>query len=158
MKKNNLSIFFNFNLKNFYRDYFEKNPTINRSSGIIVEMNETVIIWRKYNRKRLIEEEQWFFGEFERENRKAYINSSNSTIIQEHVRTGSLIISDLWKSYYKIRKLPKCHKYYKKHKKLRQYRIWCLHSLHVGNSSIVINKKTHVVSLVSYLVFVAEKV
>lgn len=55
---------------NFFRDlcteYFIKNPVQIGGENKIVEIDETVLVRRKYNRGRVVDE-QWIFGGVERE-------------------------------------------------------------------------------------------
>ena len=90
--------------------------------GIIVEIDETVIVKRKYNKGRAIKE-VWIFGGIERESGKCFViellvafNIENLSkderlkrlprdkatllpIIQKFIRPGSIIYSDGWGAY-----------------------------------------------------------
>lgn len=109
--------------KNFYRDlaalYFENNPIVVGGPGSIVEIDETVITRRKYNRGRLQAEDQWYFGGFERGSGLAFIvpvekrdAATLLPIIQKHIRPGTTIISDLWRAYCRISQLPEGYRHY----------------------------------------------
>lgn len=98
--------------------------------GTHVEIDETLITKRKYNRGRLVREQQWYFGGIERESSRCFIvpveDRSAATllpIIEEYVApcefvgskgvfSGVLtflvahIYSDLWRAYGGIERLP----------------------------------------------------
>jgi transposase-like protein len=76
---------------------------------VIVEIDESKFGKRKYHRGHAVEG-AWIFGGVERtEERKVFLvqvddRSENSllTKIEKHILPGSIIYSDLWKSYYGI--------------------------------------------------------
>ena len=78
--------------------------------GIIVEIDETVIVRRKYNRGRELSS-IWLFGGIERESKKKFIVSLEGEkrdkatlwpIILKYIRPGSVIFSDCWKAYINL--------------------------------------------------------
>ena len=82
--------------------------TVIGGPGIIVEIDESKFFKRKYSRGRVLQSEQdgWVFGGIERGSGKLFMqrvpNRSKETlvpIILEHIREGSIIISDEWKAY-----------------------------------------------------------
>lgn len=95
---------------NFCREVTEKWVADNSTGklggvGKTVEIDETLISRRKYNRGRIIKQ-TWVFGCFERESRKIFItpvvNRSAETLlgfIKNHIENGTTIISDCWKAY-----------------------------------------------------------
>ncbi|XP_039301676.1 uncharacterized protein LOC120356894 [Solenopsis invicta] len=73
--------------------------------GRIVEIDETKLGRRKYNRGRLIKG-QWIFGGYERDTKKIFVvpveDRTTDTLlkcIKEWVLPGTTIVSDCWKSY-----------------------------------------------------------
>lgn len=77
--------------------------------GIIVEIDETKIAKRKYNRGRRIEG-AWILGGVERTgDRKVFFvevpdRSAETllTVLSRHIRVGSIVQSDLWRGYIRI--------------------------------------------------------
>lgn len=105
---------------NFYRevcvDYFVRNPIKIGGMNVVVEIDETCISKRKYERGRLVSNQKWFFGGVERETGNCFIvpvemrNASTLLpIIQEFVLPGSIIVSDLWRAYLNIEELPQLY-------------------------------------------------
>uniref|UniRef100_A0AC35GY06 ISXO2-like transposase domain-containing protein n=1 Tax=Panagrolaimus sp. PS1159 TaxID=55785 RepID=A0AC35GY06_9BILA len=91
--------------KNFFRDlcqnYFVQNPVIIGGPGIVVQIDETVITKRKYNRGRMPSSEKWFFGGIEVGSGRAFICPVERRtrdvlipLIQKHIAPGSIIHSD----------------------------------------------------------------
>jgi hypothetical protein len=86
--------------------------------GREVEIDETLIVRRKYNRGRLVTQ-QWLFGGVERHTDgtwDAFIepvsDRSEATlteIIQRRIRTGTRIISDGWAAYANLNRLGYLH-------------------------------------------------
>uniref|UniRef100_A0A914CQ65 ISXO2-like transposase domain-containing protein n=1 Tax=Acrobeloides nanus TaxID=290746 RepID=A0A914CQ65_9BILA len=93
----------------------------------IVEIDETVITKRKYNRGRLVKEQIWLFGGVERGGTACFLvmlvdYNGNSLprnaatllpIIQRYVIPGSTIMSDCWPAYGGIQNLPEAYQYLK---------------------------------------------
>ena len=86
-------------------------------SGITCEIDETVVVRRKYERDRLpAKKEVWMFGSIERGTKHkqcflTIIDGKQSAenlipLIQQHIRPGSIIYSDLWRAYNSIPRLP----------------------------------------------------
>ena len=86
-------------------------------TGIICEIDETLIVRRKYARGRLPEKKDvWLFGGVERETKHqqcflAVIEGKRSAqnlipLITKYIRPGSIIHSDLWRAYNSIPSLP----------------------------------------------------
>ncbi len=75
--------------------------------GEIVEIDESLMIKRKYNRGQMrLQHQQWVFGMYERESKIGIIimvdrrdAATLIPIIQEYVRPGSIIHSDGWLAY-----------------------------------------------------------
>ena len=87
-------------------DSLETEDCIIGGPGIVVEIDESKIAKRKYNRGHHIEG-AWVFGGIERtEEKKVFIthvaDRSAKTLleaIQKFVRPGSIIYSDMWRGY-----------------------------------------------------------
>lgn len=108
---------------NYYREicgqYFVHHPIHIGGEGVIVEIDETVITKRKYNKGQLRAEQQWFFGGVERDSGRCFLvpverrNASTLLpIIQKYILPGSIIMSDQWKAYGKINELPEIYDHY----------------------------------------------
>lgn len=74
--------------------------------GTIVEIDETVITRRKYERGRLVSNQQWIFGLIERGSCRCVlmpVERRNAAtllpIIEEFVMPGTTIMSDCWAAY-----------------------------------------------------------
>lgn len=90
--------------------------------GIIVEIDESVISRRKYNRGSRVPA-KWIFGGIERgENGRAFafrVENRSAAIliplIEAHIRPGTIIVSDEWPVYHRLKNLgfkhfTICHK------------------------------------------------
>ena len=107
----------------FFREvcflYFEKHPVRLGGPGMVVEIDETVISRRKYNRGRLIREQVWFFGGVERGSGRCFIipverrdAATLLPIIQNFILPGTTIMSDMWAAYGRIDQLPELYQHY----------------------------------------------
>uniref|UniRef100_A0A0L8I7B7 ISXO2-like transposase domain-containing protein n=1 Tax=Octopus bimaculoides TaxID=37653 RepID=A0A0L8I7B7_OCTBM len=90
--------------------------------GIAVEIDETVLVRRKYNRGRLVKT-IWLFGGIERESKKKFLIPLSSEcgegerrnaatlipIIRRPIRQGSIIYSDCWGAYSSLQNLGYTH-------------------------------------------------
>ena len=75
---------------------------------VIVEIDETLFVKRKYNRGRIFKE-VWLFGGIERTSKRAFIVALDGDddrsaagllpIIKKFIKPGSIIVSDKWKAY-----------------------------------------------------------
>ena len=76
---------------------------------VIVEIDETLFVKRKYNRGRILKE-VWLFGGIERTSKRAFIVALDGDdddrsaagllpIIKKFIKPGSIIVSDKWKAY-----------------------------------------------------------
>ena len=81
-------------------EYFIRNPCKIGGDGKIVEIDESVIAKRKYNRGRVVRQ-QWIFGGYDRETKKGFLvpvpDRSASTllsVIRQYILPGSIIYSD----------------------------------------------------------------
>lgn len=93
--------------------YFSINPIAIGGVNSTVEIDETCISKRKYNRGRMIIAQQWFFGGVERGTENCFIvpvNQRNAQtllpILQQYVLPGTTIVSDFWRAYINISNLP----------------------------------------------------
>ena len=92
--------------------YLQAETTKIGGKDIIIEVDETHLHTRKYNRGRLLAAESkqfWVFGGCERITKRCFIvlvkdRTSDTLIteIQKHVNPGSIIISDKWRAYCKL--------------------------------------------------------
>lgn len=105
--------------KQFFRDvcaeYFIQNPVKVGGDGVYVEIDETHMTRRKYQRGALRGNHgQWIFGGVVRgdaskcfmvpvEKRDA---KTLLPIIQKFILPGSIVVSDLWKAYWTVGNLP----------------------------------------------------
>lgn len=99
--------------------YFALHPVKIGGDGVIVEIDETVLSKRKYNRGRLIVNQQWFFGGVERGNGRCFLvpverrdAQTLLPLIQKFIHPGSIILSDCWAAYNHIDKLPELYRHY----------------------------------------------
>ncbi|KAI6198966.1 hypothetical protein M3Y96_00576600 [Aphelenchoides besseyi] len=81
--------------------------------GHTVQIDETCISRRKYNRGRLQKENVWLFGGVDTVDRTFFLKRVDCRsadtllpIIQKHVKAGSTIMSDQWRAYGGICRLP----------------------------------------------------
>ena len=78
---------------------------------MVVEIDETHLFKRKYNRGSILSfESVWIFGMIERESKKIYMekvarrdSESLFIIVNRHVLPGTNLISDQWRGYSKIK-------------------------------------------------------
>ena len=101
----------------YFRDvcaeYFVNHPQVIGGLGADVEIDETCLSKRKYQRGRLIRPNQWMFGGIERGTKRAFmvlVDQRNAAtllpIIQQYIAPGSTVYSDLWRAYGGIPALP----------------------------------------------------
>ncbi|GFR61314.1 hypothetical protein ElyMa_003553900 [Elysia marginata] len=91
-----------------------------RGVGVEVEVDETLIVRRKYERGRVLNQ-VWLFGGIEPASKRHFVVPLNSEygsrrdaetlipIIQKFVRPGSIIYSDSWPAYRKLSELGYGH-------------------------------------------------
>uniref|UniRef100_A0A914QF24 ISXO2-like transposase domain-containing protein n=1 Tax=Panagrolaimus davidi TaxID=227884 RepID=A0A914QF24_9BILA len=108
--------------KQFFRDicveYLRRNTVQLGGPEKIVEIDETVISRRKYNRGRMVAEQRWFFAGVERGTNKVFfeeVEHRNAEtllpIIQKYILPGTTIMSDLWRAYFRINELPEGYRH-----------------------------------------------
>lgn len=73
--------------------------------GVIVQIDETCFVRRKYNRGRLVSQ-QWVFGGIDCSTKQCFLVPVDRRdaetllpVIIEYVLPGSIIVSDLWRAY-----------------------------------------------------------
>lgn len=104
----------------FFRDvcfqYFVLNPVQIGGPGVIVEIDESLFARRKYNRGRWVVQ-KWVFGGWDRETKLGFLvivpDRSAQTllpIIQQYIRPGSIIFSDMWPAYNQLSELGFDHR------------------------------------------------
>uniref|UniRef100_A0A914PX13 ISXO2-like transposase domain-containing protein n=1 Tax=Panagrolaimus davidi TaxID=227884 RepID=A0A914PX13_9BILA len=94
--------------------HYQRHPKRLGGPGTIVEIDETCVSRRKYNRGRvLVRETKWMFGGIQRGTRNCFMeiveDRSASTLlplIQKYIAPGTTIMSDLWRGYFRINELP----------------------------------------------------
>ena len=97
--------------KNFCRDicleYFIRNPVV-IGPGQTVEIDECLLVCRKYNVGHLVRE-QWVFGGYDVATKVGFMvpvdrrdAATLLPIIQQYIAPGTTIISDLWAAYNTI--------------------------------------------------------
>ena len=86
-------------------DHYIKHGSKIGGIGIEVEIDESLLVRRKYNRGRLVSE-QWVFGGREVDTLKCFVvaipGRTRETLINaiiEYIEVGSVIISDCWAAY-----------------------------------------------------------
>ena len=91
----------------------QSDVTVIGGPGITVEIDESKFVKRKYHRGKHVDR-VWVYGGVETENKENYFFYFFSVvekrseeilipIILKHIRPGSTIISDCWKSYSKFK-------------------------------------------------------
>ena len=90
--------------------------------GVVVEIDETLIVRRKYERGRVLSQ-VWLFGVIERRTKKRFVlplvgplgeagrrdKGTLLPLIEKYIRRGSVIISDQWGAYNSITDLGYTH-------------------------------------------------
>ncbi|GAB1610125.1 hypothetical protein Ahia01_001298500 [Argonauta hians] len=93
----------------FFRDIavecFALHPRRIGGPGLIVEIDESLFVRRKYHRGRTVAN-QWVFGGFCRTSKKGFLvavpDRTSDTLlplIKQYIRPGSIIFSDMWAAY-----------------------------------------------------------
>lgn len=97
----------------YFRELISKNITLEDTKiggdGVIVELDESKLGKRKYNRGHRVEG-VWVFGGVERtpERRTFFVPVETRdaetllNVIEQHVLPGSIIFTDMWRGYYRI--------------------------------------------------------
>uniref|UniRef100_A0A914QRG4 ISXO2-like transposase domain-containing protein n=1 Tax=Panagrolaimus davidi TaxID=227884 RepID=A0A914QRG4_9BILA len=97
-------------------EHYIRNPKRLGGVGSIVEIDETCVSRRKYNRGRILMEQVWVFGGVERGTNKVFMEivedrtaATLLPLIQKYILPGTTIISDLWRAYFRIGELPEAY-------------------------------------------------
>nr|CAD2177332.1 unnamed protein product [Meloidogyne enterolobii] len=104
--------------QNFLRDiageFCNQNDRMIGGEGVEVEMDETCVSRRKYNRGRIVKHKQWLVGGVQRNSlgKKCFVEMvadrkrpTLERIIRRRVKPGSIILTDQWKPYFSIEKM-----------------------------------------------------
>lgn len=103
-------------------DFWFTNQKCIGGPGIVVEIDETLIVRRKYERGRVLSQ-VWLFGGIERLTKKKFVvplvgplgegnrrdKGTLVPLIQRYIRAGSVIISDEWGAYNTLKDLGYTH-------------------------------------------------
>ena len=86
--------------------------------GVVVEIDESKFVKRKYHRGAAMVSKDWVFGGVERGTNRCFMvvvkDRSQQTLlalIKKYIAPGSIILSDCWKGYKNLRKLLECEHY-----------------------------------------------
>ncbi|KAK6054060.1 hypothetical protein COOONC_08434 [Cooperia oncophora] len=111
-------------LRRICSKYYKENPPIVGGPGVTVEIDETNVTRRKYNRGRLVRRKEWLFGGIERGSGRVeeigcvadkispsissvpHLHSTLTSIILKFIRPGTTIMSDSWRAYSQLSRLP----------------------------------------------------
>ncbi|RCN41593.1 hypothetical protein ANCCAN_12461 [Ancylostoma caninum] len=81
--------------------------------GHVVEIDDTCVTKRKYNRGRWVRKHQWLFGGYERGSGRSFLilvrrrdARTLLRLIVKYIRPGTTMISDCWRAYSRISTLP----------------------------------------------------
>lgn len=95
---------------------FENTSSMIGGEGVEVEIDESLLGRRKYNRGRIING-TWIFGAIEKESKKLFIVPVKKRsrkvllrIIKKRIAPGSIILSDKWRAYNCLDKEGYTHK------------------------------------------------
>lgn len=103
-------------------DFWFRNQDSIGGPGIVVEIDETLIVRRKYERGRVLSQ-VWLFGGIERVRKKKFVvplvgplgeaerrdKGTLLPLIQKYIRAGSVIVSDEWGAYHNLKDLGYTH-------------------------------------------------
>ncbi|VDK57537.1 unnamed protein product [Cylicostephanus goldi] len=106
----------------YFRDicceYFRRNRPVLGGFGHTVEIDETCVTKRKYNRGRVVRVHQWLFGGYERGSGRSFLvlvrrrdARTLLRLIVRYIRPGTTIISDCWQAYNRISALPQGYRH-----------------------------------------------
>ncbi|VDO23368.1 unnamed protein product [Haemonchus placei] len=97
---------------------YRRNPPVVGGFGCTVEIDETLVARRKYNRGRWVRRHQWLFGGIERGSGQAFLRLVRRRdaptllrLIGKYIRPGTTIISDCWRAYSQIAALPNAYRH-----------------------------------------------
>lgn len=101
----------------FFRDipamHYRRNRIRIGGVGITVQIDETLVTRRKYDRGRVIRSHQWLFGGIEVGSGRAFLKlvrrrdaQTLERIICRYILPGTTIMSDAWRAYSNLTSLP----------------------------------------------------
>lgn len=104
----------------YFRDicckYYKKNRPLLGGPGAVVEIDETCVTRRKYNRGRVIRKHQWLFGGIERGSCRSFLLLVKKRdartllrLITKYIQPGTTIVSDCWRAYTRLPTLPQAY-------------------------------------------------
>lgn len=111
-------------IRNKINDYMENYNIYLGGENVIVEIDETHLFTRKYNRGNVLASQQiWLFGVFERISKRCIIRvverrdaTTLVNIVNQLLYPGTIIMADSWRGYSKIKEIfitkQVNHKYY----------------------------------------------
>ena len=86
--------------------------------GVTVEVDETCVFKAKYHRGRRFRRHTWLFGGVERGSGRGFLRvvkkrdgPTLTRIIMQHVRPGSVVVSDSWRGYNGFSILPQPYRH-----------------------------------------------
>ena len=123
--------------KNFCRDicleYFIRNPVVIGGPGQTVEIDECLLVRRKYNVGHQVRE-QWVFGGYDVATKVGFMvpvdrrdAATLLPIIQKYIAPGTTIISDLWAAIHGSSRSQRCSNSTSYHTKV--HRTWNYYNL-----------------------------
>ncbi|PIO74605.1 hypothetical protein TELCIR_03383 [Teladorsagia circumcincta] len=93
--------------------FYKRHPPIIGGPRAVVEVDETNVTRRKYNRGRILRRKEWLFGGIERGSGRAFMvlvrrrdAVTLTNIILKFIRPGTTIMSDSWRAYSQLSRLP----------------------------------------------------
>ncbi|PIO67662.1 hypothetical protein TELCIR_10579 [Teladorsagia circumcincta] len=93
--------------------FYRRHPSIIGGTGAVVQVDETNVTRRKYNRGRIVRRREWLFGGDERGGGRAFMvlvrrrdAAMLTNIILKVIRPGTIIMSDSWRAYSQLSRLP----------------------------------------------------
>ena len=103
--------------RHFCRDicaeYFINHPQVIRGPGHVVEIDESCFEKRKFNRGRILRQQQWVLGGVDIQTRQCSLVCVDRrnvptliSIIQQYILPGTTIRSDEWAAYSALRNDP----------------------------------------------------
>ena len=106
--------------RNYLRDicaeHLIRNPTVIGGVGITVQIDESVFVRRKANVGRMPVPQQWVFGGVDCASKEGFLvtvprrdAATLLAVLQQYVRPGTTVVSDLWAAYNTIGNLGYQH-------------------------------------------------
>ena len=102
-------------VRDVYGEHFVRNPVRIGGVGRTVEIDESAFVRRKYNVGRQVRT-QWVFGGLDTTTNEGFLVAVNKRdaatllpIIQNYIRPGTTVVSDLWGAYNTVANLGYQH-------------------------------------------------